>query len=187
LNPSDAIFRRPGHFLVCLLLPALLAFPVAAAGQWPAQSDTTRYRDWELRCPAMADNPAGAGCALVQPLLLKDGRRLMALQIAEAESRDPAGERQFAMILSAPLGVHLPSGVKIQVDDSASLELVFERCDEAGCYAGTIISDNLDGAFEQGSSLVIAIQDLNGREISARMSLLGYTAGMRALRDSGSN
>lgn len=172
------------------LLPLIAILAMTPEVSGAQQVDSSQYRDWELRCPAGSDatGPEGqpqSGCVLTQPLLLKDGRQLLALQIAAvgAGGDDNNVMREYALILSAPLGVHLPSGARIQVDDTASLNLVFERCDEAGCYAGTLVSANLDSAMESGSDLTVAIQDLNGREITARMSLLGYTSGMAALRE----
>jgi invasion protein IalB len=172
------------------LLPFVAILAVLPGDSDAQQVDSSQFRDWELRCPAGsgATGPEGqpsSGCVLTQPLLLKDGRQLLALQIAAVGTggEDSNEKRDYALILSAPLGVHLPSGARIQVDDTASLNLVFERCDEAGCYAGTLVSANLDSAMESGSDLTVAIQDLNGREITARMSLLGYTSGMQALRE----
>ncbi len=168
--------------LIPLAAALLLAVPPASvvAQQTGSAGGETRIRDWTLRCPS-GSNPS-SGCVLTQPLLLKDGRRLLALQIA---SLPPSGDRSgdtHALVLSAPLGVHLPFGARLQVDDSVSLKIVFERCDEAGCYAGTPLTRNLDIAMQEGSDLNISIRDLNGREITGRLSLLGYSAGMRALR-----
>ena len=172
-----------------LLAAGLAVLTTASAQESDGPVDSSRFRDWELRCPAEPETGSSgsasqSGCVLTQPLLLKDGRQLLALQVAAVgAARDNPDDRDYALILSAPLGVHLPSGARIQVDDAASLNLVFERCDAAGCYAGTLVSANLDSAMQQGTQLSVAIQDLNGREITARMSLLGYTAGIEALRE----
>lgn len=170
------------------LLLTILLFPVnlASWAQDPSGDprwSTRTFRDWTLACPATERMASGRPCMLTQALLLEDGRRLMAIQLS-ASGPIAEGPGDYAVVLSTPLNVYLPAGARLQIDRSASLRIGYERCDNAGCYAGTVLSRNLDGEFREGNDLRVSIRDLNGREMTGRLSLLGYTAGMAALRES---
>ncbi len=170
------------RFFVEIVAALILSFTSLTMAQsnglvWESQE----FRDWTLACPATSQETSTRGCLLTQSLTLDDGRRLMAIQLS-ASLADRTVEPSYTVVLSTPLNVYLPAGARLRIDASASLRIGYERCDGAGCYAGTPLSNNLDNEFEEGTELFVSIQDLNGREVTGKLSLLGYTAGMQALR-----
>ena len=81
-----------------------------------------------------------------------------------------------------PLGVSLPGGVSITVDDGQPVRLRYERCDGAGCVAPLALGQELIAALKGGRWARVAFFDPSGQEISVPVSLLGFTAGFNALR-----
>ena len=67
------------------------------------------------------------------------------------------------------------------VDETLSLELSFERCDQNGCYAGTLMRDDMVQALKKGREAKISFVDVANQKITTAVSLSGFTAGLRAL------
>jgi invasion protein IalB len=85
------------------------------------------------------------------------------------------------MIIMLPLGVFLPNGLELQVDEQEPIRLPFEVCFPVGCRAGAPMQEPLMGAFRNGLTLKLTVQDVEGRAAEIPMSLKGFTAGLSAL------
>ena len=49
--------------------------------------------------------------------------------------RVPADTRAPVALVQLPLGLNLPAGAKLQVDDGKTSDLQIQTCEERGCYA----------------------------------------------------
>ena len=152
--------QRPLPCLVVIL--TIIASPVLAQSGNPAW-ESREFRDWTLACPVESEQPGARGCLLTQSLTLDDGRRLMAIQLS-APLAEQGTDSSYAVVLSTPLNVYLPAGARVRIDESASLRIGYERCDTAGCYAGTLLSDNLD---KYGQISVPAEGEKSAKELMA--------------------
>ena len=119
---------------------ALAAFGVPALiGQALAQGAVKSvYGDWQIRC----DTPPGAQseqCALMQSVTAEDrpnvGLTVIVLKTADQKSR--------LMRVVAPLGVLLPSGLGLKIDNQDVGRAGFVRCLPNGCVAEVVMDDNL--------------------------------------------
>src|SRR5665213_2988112 len=100
----------------CWLAPLFLALLLAGlpCGQAMAQGAVRSvHKDWQIRC----DTPPGAKseqCALIQSVTAEDranvGLTVIVLKTADAKSR--------LMRVVAPLGVLLPSGLGLKIDQA---------------------------------------------------------------------
>lgn len=154
----------------------------AAAGDpagIPPDAEIRKFRDWNVQCVRNAQTDASQ-CTLFQHLNVDSGQRLLTMQVNQLTAAE--GEPgTLAVVVTVPLGVHLPSGMRMQVDDGTPLDLTYERCDQGGCYAGTLLGGELLEALVAGSKSRVTFNNLRGESITATLSLNGFTAGYQAM------
>jgi len=154
-----------------------LALCLGAASQAAAQGEVkATHGDWQLRC----DTPPGASseqCALIQNVTAED-RENVGLSVIVLKTAD-----QQARILRvlAPLGVLLPSGLGLRVDDADIGRAGFVRCLPNGCIAEVILEDELLGQLRGGAQATFIIFQTPEEGIGIPISLSGFSAGFDAL------
>ena len=153
-------------------LTAALALAAALSGATAAEgTEVQAFRDWALRCPD------GADCALEQRIFEPGGDTpLMSLLLQLA-----GAERQLMAAIRVPLSVVLPEGISLAVDDAAPERVPFHHCRTEGCFAIFPVPERLARRLRAGNVLTLSVQRVDGSRISVPASLLGITAGLRAL------
>ena len=130
----------------CRLFLALCAAALAPAGPAAAQGMVRKtFEDWQLRC----ETPAGAKaeqCALVQYLAAEDRPNLTLVVIV----LKTADNRGYLLRVVAPLGVLLPSGLGLKIDQTDIGRAGFVRCLTTGCVAEVVMDDGLIRQFKSG-------------------------------------
>lgn len=137
-----------------------------------------RHGDWQVRC----ERPVGAPteqCALVQNVEAEDranvGLTVIFLRTADRQAR--------ILRVLAPLGVLLPSGLGLSIDQEEVGLAGFVRCLPEGCIAEVELDDQLISRFESGSIATFVIFQTPEAGIGIPISLNGFTAGFQALDD----
>ena len=158
-----------------LLAPAvaLLALcPLFAPGARAQGTVKSVHGDWQLRC----DTPPGAQteqCALIQSVTAEDrpnvGLTVIVLKTADQKSR--------LMRVLAPLGVLLPSGLGLKIDNADLGRAGFVRCLPNGCVAEVVMDDNLIAQLRKGTSATFIIFQTPEEGIGIPMSLKGFGEG----------
>src|SRR6266853_1216062 len=117
------------QFMGGILAAAFLFGLTASAGAQGAVRSV--HGDWQIRC----DTPPGSQgeqCALIQSVVAEDrsnaGLTVIVLKTADQKSR--------LMRVVAPLGVLLPSGLGLKLDNQDVGRAGFVRCLPNGCVAG---------------------------------------------------
>ena len=130
------------------------------------------HKDWQIRC----DTPPGAKseqCALIQSVVAEDranvGLTVIVLKTADAKSR--------LMRVVAPLGVLLPSGLGLKIDNDDIGRAGFVRCLPNGCIAEVVMDDNLIGKLRNGKQATFIIFQTPEEGIGFPMSLDGFAEG----------
>lgn len=161
--------RRTGPIPAALALSLALVFPGAAAAQGVVKSV---HGDWQIRC----DTPPGAQseqCALVQSVTAEDrpnvGLTVIVLKTADQKSR--------LLRVLAPLGVLLPSGLGLKIDNADIGRAGFVRCLPNGCVAEVIMDDNLVAKLRTGTTATFIIFQTPEEGIGIPMSLKGFGEG----------
>jgi invasion protein IalB len=161
----------------CLLPALLLLCPVlAGAESAAAQEVRSSHGDWQIRC----DSPPGAlaeQCALMQSVTAED-RQNVGLTVIILETAD--GQDRILRVL-APLGVLLPSGLGLRIDDEDVGRASFIRCLPNGCIAEVIIDDELVGQLSEGEMATFIIFQTPEEGIGIPLSLAGFDEGYAAL------
>ena len=130
------------------------------------------HKDWQIRC----DTPPGAKteqCALIQSVTAEDranvGLTVIVLKTADAKSR--------LMRVVAPLGVLLPSGLGLKIDQADIGRAGFVRCLPNGCIAEVVMDDELIKKLRNGKTATFIIFQTPEEGIGFPMSLAGFGEG----------
>jgi invasion protein IalB len=134
------------------------------------------HGDWQIRC----DTPPGAQseqCALIQSVTAEDrpnvGLTVIVLRTADQKSR--------LLRVLAPLGVLLPSGLGLKIDQADIGRAGFVRCLPNGCVAEVVMDDNLISKLRTGQSATFIIFQTPEEGIGIPVSLKGFGEGYEKL------
>ncbi len=160
--------------LRCVLAAALALSTASAATAQGAVKAT--HGDWQIRC----DTPPGAKseqCALVQNVTAEDrpnvGLSIIVLKLADNQNR--------LLRVLAPLGVLLPAGLGLRIDDADVGRVGFVRCVPDGCVAEVVMDDTLLEKLKSGKNAVFIIFQTPEEGIGIPVSLNGFQPGLDAL------
>jgi invasion protein IalB len=152
-----------------LALTASVVLPGKAGAQGAVRSV---HQDWQIRC----DTPPGAKskqCALIQSVTAEDranvGLTVIVLKTADLKSR--------LMRVVAPLGVLLPSGLGLKIDNADIGRAGFVRCLPNGCIAEVVMDDELLKKLRAGQTATFIIFQTPEEGIGFPMSLKGFGEG----------
>ena len=133
--------------------------PPAAAG---TASATPPAPGWAVRCSSVSRD-APLECAIEQSAVLtKTGQLIVLINI-----RVPGDTRTPVAIVQLPLGLNLPAGAKLQVDDGKTTDLQIQTCEARGCYTNTPISPEMLAAMKSGKQLKVSFQNLAEQTITS--------------------
>ena len=132
---------------------------------------------WIARC-ASASRDAPLECAVEQNAVLpRTGQLVIAVNI-----RVPADTRQPSALIQLPLGLNIPAGAKLQVDDGKALDLQVQTCEARGCYTGTAIAPDLLAEMKSGKQLKISFQNLNKETLTVPLPLADFAAAYEKIK-----
>ena len=161
------------HRLVLSLLSIFLFMPGAALAQGEVKG---KYGDWDLRC----DTPPGAQtqqCFITQFVTAED-RENVGLSIVVMKTADK--QARILRVL-APLGVLLPRGLGLRIDEADLGTTGFVRCLPNGCVAEVLMDDTLVGQLRGGGQAMFIIFQTPEEGIGVPISLAGFGEGFDAL------
>jgi invasion protein IalB len=136
----------------------------AADGQPPAPG-------WVARCGSVSRD-APLECAVEESAVLtKTGQLIVLVNIRVASDT-----RQPIAVIQLPLGLNLPAGAKLQVDDGKVSDLQIQTCEQRGCYANSPIAPDMLAAMKSGKQLKVSFQNLGKETITIPMQLTDFAA-----------
>ncbi len=137
----------------------------------PAPATPAASAGWAARCTSMSRS-APLECAMEQTAVLsKTGQLIVLVNI-----RMPADTRAPVALVQLPLGLNLPGGAKLQVDDGNATDLQIQTCENRGCYAGSPIAPDLLAALRSGKQLKVSFQNLSKETITIPIPLADFAA-----------
>src|SRR6478672_9045502 len=154
------------------LVALVLLVPLTAERAAAQGAVKSVHNDWQVRC----DTPPGAQgeqCALIQSVTAEDranvGLTVIVLKTADQKSR--------LMRVVAPVGVLLPSGLGLKIDQADVGRAGFVRCLPNGCVAEVVMDDNLVKQMRTGQTATFIIFQTPEEGIGFPMSLKGFGEG----------
>ena len=124
---------------------------------------------WQYGCEADR-------CSLAQAASSADKRTAVKINIVRRD------KGLFALIVT-PLGISLPGGILMRVDQGPEERAVFATCNIGGCFSAVPLDANRLARWKRGLTLRISYVDGSGSKIENELSLDGVTAGIQRLRN----
>jgi invasion protein IalB len=159
---------------VCTALAAALTAAAGSAGAQGVVKNT--FGDWQMRC----ETPPGAKseqCALVQNVMAEDRPNLtllvIALKTADGKSR--------LLRMVAPLGILIPAGIGLRIDQADIGRAGYVRCLTTGCIAEAVLDDTLLNQLKGGQTATFIVFQTPEEGVGVPVSLNGFGAGFDGL------
>jgi invasion protein IalB len=162
--------RLLGGLLGCLLMTPAPGF---------AQSGTVKaqHGDWQVVCKAPPPGARNEVCALVQSVTAEDRNNVGLTVYFQSFS---SGKRVLRVF--APLGVLLPPGLGLKIDDRDVGNAPFLRCQNFACYAQVVAEDKLVDQLKTGKTAVFIIFQTEEAGIGIPISLNGFAQALAELK-----
>jgi invasion protein IalB len=132
-----------------------------------AQEITHTFDDWSIACQA---NQAGQQeCLMFQDIAAADSEQsIMRLTVIKAP--------RTILIITTPLGVMLPPGLVVTIDQQEVSRMNYQICIEPGCQSQTELTPELVQRLKGGVAATVTVVGPNGQPIAVPVSLKGFTA-----------
>jgi invasion protein IalB len=161
---------KAGLALLALLVGMLSALPRAsAAGQETRGVVREKHGDWVTRC----ETPPGAAheqCAIVLSVVDQDRPNLILVVIV----LNTADRKTRLMRIIAPLGVLLPPGISLRIDNAEAGRLSFLQCLPNGCVAQLAMDEALLDKLKSGKTATLGVFQTPEEGIGMQAPLAGF-------------
>lgn len=116
-------------------------------------------------------------CKAEQQLVLAETNQLFVKVTVSVNGDD----KKPSMVVQLPHGLHLPSGIKLQFDDSNAETQQVETCDQNACYI--LISDakRVIVSMKGGKNLKLSFKNMGRDDIEAVIPLDGFTDAIKSI------
>jgi invasion protein IalB len=159
-------------------LMALLGAAAPALGQTPEGGTVkAQHGDWQVVCKPPPPGAKHEICALVQSVTAED-RNNIGLTVYFQKFSD--GRRVLRVF--APLGVLLPPGLGLKIDDKDVGHAPFVRCHSFACYAQVVAEPPLIEQLKNGKTAVFIIFQSEEAGIGIPISLAGFGQALASLQ-----
>lgn len=135
-----------------------------------------QHGDWQIVCKPPPPGAKNEVCALVQSVTAQDRNNVGLTIYFQRFSNGTQVLRVFA-----PLGVLLPPGVGLKIDDADVGHAPFHRCQSFACYAQVTVDDKLLGQLSTGKTAIFIIFQTEEAGIGIPISLAGFSEAIAAL------
>ena len=146
----------------------------AALGASPAKVGD-HFGDWVFECAALGEGQTL--CSLNQTLIAKNSNKAIA---RFSLSRDKKSNENILGVL-VPLGLDIPVGVAVNIDQNPPIPLTLLTCSPNGCVANAVLNPKAVDAFKVGKALSLSFK-IRGADKPMNLagSLNGLAAGIAA-------
>jgi invasion protein IalB len=152
--------------------------PTTPAASAAPQQTTATFEDWIVRCETRPGPPAQKACEMVQFTQTKGQQGVL----SEVAIGRPVKNQPLKMVIQVPIGIWLPTGIKLSAGAKDSIAATFKRCIPASCFADADLKDDsikrLRAVSESGK---LEFKDGAQKDVSLPVSFKGFGAAYDAL------
>jgi len=145
--------------------------PAPAPSAAPAPQANAAQPGWIARCNSPA-RQAPLECTIEQQVVVQATGQ----QISLVNIRVPGDTRQPVMMVQLPLGLYLPAGLTVQVDEGKGQPVAIQSCDQRACYVGLPITGELLESMKKGQRLNLSMQSINREPVTIAHLLADFAA-----------
>jgi invasion protein IalB len=135
-----------------------------------------KFKEWTVRCGRQSEQGPQM-CGMQQQTTDKEGRTVMLVAVGRV-----AGASDLGLLIVLPLGVLLPAGITLQVDNGAEVPLEVDWCERQGCRIEMLLEPDLLNRLKGGSQAKVFFEAVDPRgerqRLGVPISLLGFTAAL---------
>jgi invasion protein IalB len=165
-------FSGPIRVLISLLILFSALKSAVAAAPVPDPAFRGIYGEWALRCESNAI-AAGEQCVLVQSVAAENKPDVQMVVII---LKSPTGG--YILRVVVPLGIILPSGLGLKIDNVDIGRTGFLRCLANGCLAEVVMDEGLLNRFKTGGSALFVIFTTAEEGVGVPIQLAGFSNGI---------
>ena len=142
---------------------------ILAATSSVAEQDVEKtFGSWSKICTAGDGDPHH--CQIVQSANQKDtGRRVFHTALGYVDDNDKP-----ILYMTAPLGIFLPRGISIFVDDQPGLRAAVQICDANGCLGLLALEDDFLELLKEGETAKLVFATSAEQNVSVPLDLNGF-------------
>lgn len=157
--------------LLALVIAAGFGSTAGAQQMQPGQDGIVRgqFGDWQIVCKPPPPGSKTEACAIVQSVTAEDRNNVGLTVYFQKFANGTRVLRVFA-----PLGILLPPGLGLKVDDKDVGNAPFLRCHSFACYAQVVAEDKLVEQLRKGQTAVFIIFQTEEAGIGIPISLKGF-------------
>jgi invasion protein IalB len=138
----------------------------------------TLVDDWQVACDRTGDDEtcrmSTAGSATTPA-----GRTITVQLVSEAA----AGSHRLFFFLT-PLDLMVAKGAEMRIDGGRASHLAYRSCHIQGCVIPFRLASALESGFRRGTKVSLRLHEIGGEAIDVELSLKGFVAASRLLRQS---
>jgi invasion protein IalB len=146
------------------------------AGAPPSSQIKATFGAWQMRCQQAANAPKEK-CVLVQSVRAEDQPHL-SLTVIFLRAFD--GNTRVLRVV-APLGVLLPTGLGLKIDNADVGHVPFLKCVPNGCLAEVVVNDELIGKLRSGTNAAFILFQTPDYGVGIPVPLTGFGQGADSL------
>lgn len=160
-----------------VIVAAIIAAGTSIAAAQSLPKTTNKFGDWALSCRQLKTD-APERCVLFQDILWQtSGKRILNVSIAR-----PTKDQPFVAAITAPLGILLPAGLTLNVDEKELVRFPLRFCNINGCRGQFPVTEDMQKLFAAGKKGRVIFRQPNGQPLRVEFSLMGFAAGFAALK-----
>ena len=151
--------------------PAPATPPAPAAGP----RDGKVLQDWTLRC--QLPQPEQEICEMRHWIVDPNGQRVGLAVVGRLPNTDIPG-----LLILLPLGISLPPGTFLKIDQGEERRIPVERCESQGCRIELLLDGDLLPRLKAGSRATVGFHIYDGGaqrpRVDVPVSLIGFSAAL---------
>lgn len=157
---------------------ALFFVALCIPGAGLALESGDQFKQWAAQCEIGSNGEEN--CHIFQNLVLAENADQK--QVLRMSLGYPSGSGQPVAQFLMPLGIWLPRGMTLAVDDGEPQNFPILVCGSNGCQTTLRVQPDLIEALNQGKQLTVTLFNANQQPVRIPIDLSGITAGLAALQ-----
>ncbi len=138
--------------------------------------DGQEFQDWRLHC-GHAPGQTSEICEMRQQVDDANKKPVLLAVVGKLPNRPDPG-----LLMILPLGISIPPGVALKIDQGQEGRAQVTRCLAQGCQVEVLLSPDVLASFKAGTKATVGFQvtDPQGKQqrIDVPLSLLGFSAAL---------
>lgn len=168
----NKMIRNKFSVVSLVLFAGVIVFSLIAGFRPAVSEEASNASAWTVRCQEKDSDH----CEIFQRLIVQE----TGVRVAEFAVGFPEGKSAARGVMILPLGILLPDGVQMQIDDQPPFKFKVRFCAKDGCFAYLNLNETVLDFMRKGNTAVVTFKTLQGQDMDFPISLKGFT---KALAD----